>query len=71
MELINIRIFELKAGLAAQEGSGTWVRYLLQVMRVLTKPCLTVHCGAGSGNKRNYIMNKQYTSYFLRSGWLE
>jgi len=71
MELINIRFFKPKGGLTAQQGSGTRVRRLLQVTGVLTTPSLTVDSGAASGRKRNYVMNEQYRSCFVRSGWLD
>jgi len=71
MELINNRFFKLKGGLAAQEGSGTRVRYLLQVTRVLTKYSLLVDRRSSSGKKTNYVMNEQYSCCWLPSGWLK
>jgi hypothetical protein len=70
MELINIRFFKLKGGLAAQQDSGTKFECLLPVTSVLTTTCLKVHWDTGSGKKRNYAMNEQYRGSFLRSSWL-
>ena len=71
MELIDIRFFTIER--RADSTTRQWDKssILLRVTRVLTKPSLTVHCVGGTGRKRNYVMNEQHRSCFLRSCWLD